>query len=189
MMSDASVPEVGEATIEVVPFDAFYRAEYAGVVRIAWSLTGRRALAEELAQDAFLEAHRRWVSVSSHERPDAWVRRVVINRSLSTLRRRATEARLLLRLGGPARAAVEPQVSEDADELWRAVRRLPRRQAEVVALMVVEDLTVEEVAAVLGCGVETVRTHYRRARLTLAAQLREADATVRAESGGADVVG
>ena len=45
---------------DVVLFDDFYRTEYAAAVRLAWTLTGRQDVAEEIAQDAFLAAHRRW---------------------------------------------------------------------------------------------------------------------------------
>ena len=59
---------------------------------------------------------------------------------------------------------------------------------EVVALIVIEDLSVEEAATVLGCGVETVRTHYRRARLALVDALDDAIAVFETE-GGSDAAG
>jgi RNA polymerase sigma-70 factor (ECF subfamily) len=187
MVAEASMPRVAGTTVEELSFDGFYRAEYPRVVRLAWSLTGRRAVAEELAQDAFLEAHRRWSTVSRYEQPGAWLRRVVVNRSLSSLRRRSTEARLLLRLSR-LRQPADDEIPEDSRALWQAVRRLPRRQAEVVALIVIEDLSAEEAATVLGCGVETVRTHYRRARLALVDALDDAIAVFETE-GGSDAAG
>lgn len=181
------MPGVARTTVEELSFDGFYRAEYANIVRLAWSLTGRRAVAEELAQDSFLEAHRRWPTVSTYDQPGAWVRRVVINRALSTLRRRTTEARLLLRLSH-LRQPADEAIPDDSRALWQAVRRLPRRQAEVIALMVIEDLSAEDTAAVLGCGVETVRTHHRRARLALITALGD-NVEVHESAGGSDVAG
>ena len=67
-------------------FDDLYRDEWAGLVGLAWSLTGSWALAEELAQDAFVDAFRRWGEVGGLDRPGAWVRRAVINRSASAAR-------------------------------------------------------------------------------------------------------
>lgn len=174
MVSDAPVPGVVGSAVVATRFDDFFRGEYGAVVRLAWSLTGRRVVAEELAQDAFLEAHRHWPQISRYDDPSAWVRRVVINRSLSTLRRAATETRLLLRLQG-LRRRDDTSMPEASDGLWQAVRRLPRRQAEVIALVVVEDMSVDHVAGVLGCGAETVRTHLRRARAALAEMLAEDD--------------
>jgi RNA polymerase sigma-70 factor (ECF subfamily) len=151
-------------------FDCFYRSEYAAVVRLAYTLTGRRDLAEELAQDAFLAAHRNWTKVSGYDDPPAWVRRVVANRSTSSGRRHLTGLRLLARLSHERPA--EPELSEPTHELWAMVRALPKRQAQVLALTFLEDRSVADVAAVLGCGEETVRTHLRRGRQALAGQLR-----------------
>src|SRR3954452_19940014 len=81
-----------------VPFERFYASEYAAVVRLAFGLTGRLGLAEELAQDAFLAAYRKWDTLALYESPAAWVRRAVMNRSVSLWRRGVTETRLLARL-------------------------------------------------------------------------------------------
>jgi RNA polymerase sigma-70 factor (ECF subfamily) len=151
-------------------FEHFYRSEYAAVVRLAFTLTGRRDLAEELAQDGFLAAHRNWARVSGYDDPPAWVRRVVANRSTSSGRRHLTGLRLVARLSRERPA--EPELSEPTHELWSLVRALPKRQAQVLALTFLEDRSVADVAAVLGCGEETIRTHLRRGRQTLAAQLR-----------------
>lgn len=139
------------------------------MVRLAAALVGRWDVAEELVQDAFVTLHGRWDQVSRYESPEGWLRRVVLNRSVSALRRRAVEVRLLGRLSRlRERHAESPQVE---DEIWRAVAALPKRQAQVIALMFVDDLDVSEIAAVLECEENTVRTHLRRARQSLAAQL------------------
>lgn len=152
-------------------FDAFYRAEYAAVVRLAYALTGRRDVAEELAQEGFLAAHRRWATVSRYENSAGWVRRVVTNRCLSVARRRLTEFRLLARLG--QERAPEPTTAIAGAELWALVRDLPRRQAQVVALVFLEDRSIRDISKMLGCGEESVRTHLRRGRATLASRLSE----------------
>lgn len=147
-------------------FEAFYREQYAPGVRLAWALVGRRDVAEELVQDALLCAHDRWEVLQQYDRPDAWLRRVLLNRCTSWHRRRLAEGRLLVRLRSEVPRTVE--LTEEDGELWRALRSLPRRQAEVLALVVVEDRSVSEVALVLECGEATVRTHLRRGRLRLA---------------------
>jgi RNA polymerase sigma-70 factor (ECF subfamily) len=148
-------------------FDGFYRRELAGLVTLAAALAGPAA-ADDLAQEAMLAAYRRWEAVSRMDAPAAWVRRVCANQSVSVRRRRAAEARALLRLG--ARRA--PDVPEpEPDGFWVLVRGLPRRQAQVVALTYVYGLTVAEVAATLGVGAGTVKTHLFRARATLSRQL------------------
>ena len=169
VVDDADPIGSEELSVRIESFPAFYEAEYRAMVRLAVALVGRRDVAEELVQDAFLTLHGRWDQVSRYESPEGWLRRVVVNRSVSALRRRAVEVRLLGRLSRlRERPAESPQVE---DEIWRAVAELPKRQAQVNALMFVEDLTVSEVAAVLECEENTVRTHLRRARQSLAAQL------------------
>src|SRR5687768_10837221 len=97
-------------------FDRLYRQEYAPLVRLAWTLTGRWAVAEELVQEAFLRAHRRWDTIGTYQRPGAWVRRILLNLATSRARRMAAEARALVRLTG---RQLDDEPSADADpELW-----------------------------------------------------------------------
>jgi len=155
----------------VLAFEAFYRREYAGAVRLAFTLTGRRDLAEELAQDTFLACLRHWDQVSGYDDPTRWVRRVLTNRCISSGRRHITELRLLVKLRRERPRS--PSLSEPSDRLWDAVRHLPKRQAQVLALAFVEDLDVRQIAATLGVGEESVRTHLRRGRAAIAARLEE----------------
>ncbi|HEX2047201.1 MAG TPA: sigma-70 family RNA polymerase sigma factor [Acidimicrobiales bacterium] len=150
-------------------FEALYRREFPAVVALAYVLSGSRHAAEELAQDAFLAAHRRWDDVCEYDDPAAWVRRVCANRSVSLIRRRMSEARAMTRLAG--RRALPDELPPDASTFWRAVRRLPARQAQVVALRYLEDMAVADIAAVLGCAEGTVKAHLHRARRSLAAEL------------------
>jgi RNA polymerase sigma-70 factor (ECF subfamily) len=168
----AIVRDAGEtADRGLSSFEAFYRAEYAPVVRLAFALTGRQVLAEELAQDGFLACHQRWDSVSAYENPSAWVRRVVTNRCVSSGRRHLTELRLVARLRRERSTALT--IEAGSAELWSIVRNLPKRQAQTLALVFVEDLAVHEVAAILEIGEESVRTHLRRGRTAVAARLKE----------------
>lgn len=151
-------------------FDDFYRSNYPTVTRLAYSLCGSLTVAEELAQEAFVAAHRRWRRVADFDRPDLWVRRVVINRSISFRRKQASERRALKRISSRPSATAEPVLADE--EVWRALRSLSRRQCEVLALVYVEDRPIAEVAAVLRLGEETVRTHLKRGRAALAERLR-----------------
>ncbi len=154
------------------PFDGFYRREYRKVVAFAYALSGSRTGVEDLAQDAFMAAFREWDRIGRYSDPGGWVRRVVANRSVSVWRRRMAELRALTRLGGAPR--FEPTGLEAATgEMWATVRRLPKRQAQVVALHYLEDRSVEDIAAVLECSAGSVKQHLFRARQTLARRLGE----------------
>ena len=172
-----TVPAAGDGGSRAVrlpgPFEQFYLEEYASVVKLAYALSGSRAGAEDIAQEAFLRAYRDWDRVGSYEHQAAWVRRVAANLATSGLRRRLVEARALARLAGWAanrEPSLDPLPPSNAD-FWRAVRALPQRQAQAVALYYLEDLSIQQTAVVLDCAEGTVRAHLAKARRTLARRL------------------
>jgi RNA polymerase sigma-70 factor (ECF subfamily) len=148
-------------------FEVFYRREYDRAVRLAVVLSGSRWGAEDLAQDAFIEAHRRWDEIGRYENPGGWLRRVISNRSVSMYRRRLAEGRAVLRLVARSRSVL-PQLEPESEETWKTVRKLPERQAQVIALTYLEDLSLQQVADILDISVPTVGTHLQRGRKTLA---------------------
>jgi RNA polymerase sigma factor (sigma-70 family) len=152
-------------------FEDFYLEEYPRVVKLAYALSGSRAGAEDIAQEAFLRAYRDWDRVGSYEHQAAWVRRVAANLATSGLRRRLVEARALARLAARREPALEPLPADQAD-FGRTLRTLPRRQAQAVALFYVEDLSAQHIAVVLDCAEGTVKAHLAKARHTLAKRLR-----------------
>lgn len=176
------IPEMGADILAVEPgivldrarplesvesFDRFYEREFPQMVNIAYAVSGSRMAAEDLAQEAMIAAYRRWNEVGSLERPGGWVRRVVLNRAASAYHRRGAEARALLRLA-PLRGSPPASLSDDTAAFWRAVRRLPKRQAQAIALHYLEDASVAEIADVMECAENTVKVHLHRGRNTLA---------------------
>jgi RNA polymerase sigma factor (sigma-70 family) len=164
--SDGGQVEVGE------PFEAFYRREFPRLVALAHGLAGPE-LAADLAQEAMIAAYRRWDEVQSFGSARAWVRGVCANVSVSAVRRRLAETRAMTRLR--ARPAIHQAEGGADDEFWREVRRLPRRQVQVVGLHYVLDMSVADIAAALGCAEGTVKAHLFKARKTLAARLASDD--------------
>lgn len=177
-------PAAGEtAVVEGSPgpsdFDAFARRERRPLVAFAWSLTGDRGVAEDLAQEALEAAWQRWADVGGYERPGAWARRVVANRAAGRGRRAGRERRAYGRWLGGRAEVVEPDMPDG--RFWAEVRKLPERQAHAVALFYLEDLPVADIAEVLGCAEGTVKAHLHRGRLRLAHALGLVDATDGAE--------
>jgi RNA polymerase sigma-70 factor (ECF subfamily) len=150
-------------------FDDFFGREYRRVVALAMVLCGRSTLAEELAQDAFLAAFRRWERIAGYDDPAAWVRRVAANLATSSRRRAARELRLVARLSWGRAEVREIDIGDEA--LWSAVRALPRRQAQCLALRYLEDRSTAEIAAVLGIAEPTVRVHLHQGRMALEQRL------------------
>ncbi len=153
----------------VVSFSAVFRAEYRGLVAIAWGLTGSRDTAEDMAQEALLSLHRRLERGETIDNPAAYVRRSCSNLSVSWVRRTMAETRALLRVGTPQGSA--PASDAENEGFWSEVRRLPRRQAQVVALFYGYDMSVADVASTLEMSTGTAKTHLYRGRRTLASRL------------------
>lgn len=190
-----AAPGGGERRAVVVPlpslaptFEAFFRAHHGRTVALVAALCGRAA-AEDIAQEAFVRAHRSWATVASYDRPEAWVRRVAVNLAISTHRRSRRESVALGRLAGrPTAVAADPSSDSswlgDDEALWTAVRSLPRRQAAAVALRYVDDLSVAEIATTLGCAEGTAKALLHQGRSALAARLGEPDHDDGGNQGG-----
>jgi RNA polymerase sigma-70 factor (sigma-E family) len=143
----------------VRPVARSFELAFAGLYRLAYTvafrIVGDRPEAEDIAQEALARASLRWARL--HEHPEGWVSRVASNLAIDRYRRRRRERRLPT---GPL-GVVDDRVSERAD-LVTALRRLPRRQREVVVLRYLADVSEADVAAALGCSAGAVKTHASR---------------------------
>jgi RNA polymerase sigma factor (sigma-70 family) len=169
----AAVEPLIEAASESLSFDDFYKREHRHVLALAFVLTGNQWVAEDTAQDAFTAAFRRWQAIVAYDSPSAWIRRVTCNRAASVLRRRMREAKAVMRLAGRTQTYIELDQGDQA--FWDAVRGLPPRQAQAVALYYMEDYSVRQISEVLDCSEGTVKTHLSRARDAVARQLQLED--------------
>lgn len=151
-------------------FDDFYRREFPRMVRLAYGRSGSRLAAEDLAQEAMVAAHRQWDVVGLLDRPGAWARRTVLNRSASWFHRRGAKLRAIARLA-PVQGTPPARLDAETEHVWQEVRRLPPRQAEAIALFYLDDMAVAEVALVMSCSENTVKAHLHQARQKLAATL------------------
>ena len=155
--------------VQSMTFDEFFLAEFPRLVSMLTAWSGDRAIAEDLAQDALLQAHRNWADVVVLERPGAWVRRVALNRSSNEQRRRRRERAAVSRVRADQKIDIVIPTADD--QLWERVRALPPAQRDATIMRYVDDLPLADIAAVLGCSDGTVKTHLQRARHTLAGHL------------------
>jgi RNA polymerase sigma-70 factor (sigma-E family) len=135
-------------------FKAFYEADIDRLRAFAYRLTGDWADADDLAQDAMVRTMRAWRRIK--ERPQVYVRAVMVNLHRSLLRRAGTEARHLLSMARSEEVA--PASDDDSAVLWSEIQRLPLRQREAIVLHYYEDLPQNEVAHILGCPPGTVNS-------------------------------
>ncbi|RKR88675.1 RNA polymerase sigma-70 factor (ECF subfamily) [Micromonospora pisi] len=147
-------------------FTEFYVQAKDDCLRAVLASTGDRHLAEELVAEAFAKAWASWRTVARHPAPHAWVVRTALNTRTSWWRRRRREVSW--------DGLEEPVSASDFafdDSVLAALRDLPTRQRQVIALRIFLDLDTETTAKTLGIAPGTVTAHLARATATLRAQL------------------
>lgn len=145
----------------------FFVARAPALRRTAYAMCGDWQAAEDLVQVTFVRLYVHWRRVRP-ETADAYARRILTNLFLNR-RRKALRERITDQLPEPAGAGVDLDSRVD---LAAALARLPDRQRAVVALRYVDDLSISQVAELLGLAEGTVKSHCARATEALRAALR-----------------
>lgn len=151
---------------------ALYEAHALGLLRLAVLMLGDRQAAEDVIQDAFLGLYRRWYSLTGPDRALAYVRSSVFNRCRSVLRQRARRRPALLVAVDAESAEASVLLGEEHRAVLEALRRLPGRQREVVALRYCLGMSPDEVAAAMGISPGTVKSASSRGLAALARMLK-----------------
>lgn len=137
---------------------AFYAEQFDRVRGSLVLFTGSRDVGEELAQEAFVRACQHWEKVRLADSPGAWVQRVGINLAISRGRKLQTERRPHRRVRSDH---VEAPMAGAGSELREALLGLDADERAVVVLRFYGDLSVAQVADVLGIPEGTVKTRTR----------------------------
>jgi RNA polymerase sigma-70 factor (ECF subfamily) len=147
------------------------------VYNLALRMTGREEDARDAAQEAFLTALRKLSSFRGEAAFTTWMHRVTVNACYDLLRKRQRQP-LLDRGGEDDLPRLEPPPAPDhADvtvlsiDVQRALLEVPEDFRAVMILHDVQDLPQEEVAAILGVPVGTVKSRLHRGRVALAKAL------------------
>jgi RNA polymerase sigma-70 factor (sigma-E family) len=157
-------------------FEEFTTDQLPTVLRFAAVLTGDRAAAEDIVQETVIRAHRHWSKISGLDRPELYVRKMVVNEFISSRRRLR---RLVLSGSGND---VDDRVTPDhaacyaeRDALLTALAKLPARQRAVLVLRYYDGYSDSAIAEALGCTPGTVRGYASRALATLRVKLSQPD--------------
>jgi RNA polymerase sigma-70 factor (sigma-E family) len=152
-------------------FEEFAATRLPAVLAFAAVLTGQRATAEDIAQEVLIRAYARWDTIGGLDRPEFYVRKMILNEFLSWRRR----SWRLVPAAEPATAA--DSTSDHADQyaeraaLLAEIGKLPRRQRAVLVLRYYEDRSDTEIAELLGCQPGTVRSYASRALAALRVEI------------------
>jgi RNA polymerase sigma factor (sigma-70 family) len=153
-------------------FAEFYRRSRDECLRTVLVSVGDLDTAQELVAEAFARACASWRTVGRHPAPAAWVVRTALNANISRWRRRGREVPVpdpgmvtdLPAISAASAGSVDPRI-------MAALRRLPARQRQVVALRLILDLDTNGTAEMLGITPNTVMAHMARALAALRSDL------------------
>jgi RNA polymerase sigma-70 factor (sigma-E family) len=165
-------PRVGWSADQAL--EQLYAAHWRRLVRLAVLLLRDQGAAEEIVQDSFVAVHDRWGRLRDPEKALAYLRQSVVNRSRSHLRHLSVVRRHVEREGALPTASGADEPSYDAARratVLDALRRLPTRQREVLALRYYLDLSEAEIAEALGISRGAVKSHASRGAAALRADL------------------
>ena len=151
-----------------------YRRYAKAMFNAALRITGDYAEAEDVLQESFLSAFRELSSYKGDSAFGAWLKRIVVNKSINCLRQRRLA---LVPLGeqhheAPAEADTysaedEAEIHYRADVLRRCIQELPEGYRVVLTLYLLEGYDHLEIAGILGITESTSKSQYSRARVRL----------------------
>lgn len=154
------------------------------VWNLAFVLTKRRDLADDVSQDVFLAVYRTIGSFRGDSSVRTWLLAITRNTSINHLRSSFVRRVILMeRMGERQSGEAGPSAEFEAlrrslsNEIWEAVMQLPLKLREVLVLQARHELTVREIAQLLGLPEGTVKSRLSRARLLM---------NVMREEGGAN---
>lgn len=160
-------------------FERFFREQYPAVVRIAFGVVGEAQAAQDVAQDVFVSALKRFPDPGESDHARAWVRAAAAHMALNTIRgeRRRDRRQRLSGIEVPPAGPEETVLDrESRTEVRRALSRLPRKSATVLVLRH-NGLSYAEVAEAMNVKVGHVGTMLRRAESALRKELQNAPRT------------
>jgi RNA polymerase sigma-70 factor (sigma-E family) len=153
-----------------------YSLHYQPLVRLATLLVRDIPTAEDVVQDSFVAMHEGWHRLRNRESALAYLRHAVLNRSRSVLRHRTVVDK-----HPPTPPPDHPSAEYGAlmrleqSTVVAALRRLPGRQREAIALRYYADFSEAETAAAMGISCGAVKSHTARAMAALRADLERQD--------------
>jgi RNA polymerase sigma-70 factor (ECF subfamily) len=155
----------------VKQLESLYEAHGPALLAYLKRLAGGREMAEDLLHETFTCALRRPEQMAEVVTPRAWLFAIARNTAISSLRKRRD-------IPEPLRDVAERTEAEDPrfDDMRRAIAELPDELREAIELRLRQELTYEEIAAVLSIPVGTVRSRLHRAVQQLRDAMRKDEA-------------
>ncbi len=178
MRRSRRVPHV-TATVAGAEFDGFYAAHFGDTVAMTYRLTADIDEAQDITQEAFCRAWRRWQHLSDYDNPISWVRRVATNLAYSRWRHLRVAAAHLAQHRADEMTVTPPNLNHIT--IVEGLRKIPRDQCVALVLHHMLDLPISEIADALDVPAGRVKMWLHRGRQTLSIEILE---DVKGNEGG-----
>lgn len=162
---NASLTNEGRREAGWVDFEQYVSEQGQSLLRLAYVLTNDAHHAEDLTQTVLADLYRKWSKVASAEKPDAYVRRSMVNAHLSWRRRRSSTevpSALITELE-PSRSPDPGERASTRSTLRQGLATLPARARTALVLRYYADLDDAAIADAMGISQSTVRSTIARA--------------------------
>jgi RNA polymerase sigma-70 factor, ECF subfamily len=143
-------------------FTEMLRANQSMVFSLAYHFLRDRGAAEEVAQDVFLRLYREIGHIETAKHATFWLRKVTSRRCIDYARKRGVQSEVSLEATGELSRAEQPGDPLLTRRLRQLIATLPEKPRMVMVLRYQEDLTPEEISALLEMPVRTVKSHLHR---------------------------
>ncbi len=157
-------------------FDALVSLHQDRVHALAYRMLGHEDDAADVQQETFVQAWKNLRKFRGNSQFSTWLHRITVNLCLSRKRRKAIiseplEEHLRLHSSEPGPAACLEQ-TETIATVRRVLDNLPVHYRVLIVLREMEERSYDEIAEVLGCSIESVRTRLHKARKLLREKMR-----------------
>lgn len=160
-------------------FERFVAEQQGPLLRFATVLSGDPHLADDLVAAVLSRAWERWGRIAAMDQPMAYVRRMIVNEFLSGHRRRSRLTSVADLNDYADSSADHTQAHAERGALASQLRALPAKQRATLALRFYEDMSDDQIAALLGCSKHTVRSNAARALATLRIRMQADEPPIR----------
>lgn len=152
-------------------YETLYRQYSKAMYNTSLRIVNNSADAEDVLQEAFLDAFRSLNDFHYHSTFGAWLKRIVINKSINILRKRKMNLVELEQSNGLAQVLEEQpdeqEIQFKVEQVKKAIQKLADGYRTVLSLYLLEGYDQEEISEILGISHNTVRTQYIRAKQKL----------------------
>jgi RNA polymerase sigma-70 factor (sigma-E family) len=168
VLGSVPVPAAPDAEHAITAITAMYCTEYRSLVRMSAVLVGDVSTAEEVVQDCFIAMHGAWRRLRDSDKAVNYLRRSVVNRSRSVLRRRIVADRHAPKHEPDMPSAEQGAIAQlERRAVISALRSLSPRQREALVLRYYLDLSEDQVASAMNISRGAVKSHTARAKAAL----------------------